>query len=205
MTARHALGADVPALSRALAEAFADDPMITWVVGIDDREARVAAADTGFFAPSTSGGLKCGHAYTVGPVGGSLAGGALWTPPDVELFGEQEINQLTEGLMSVAGEAALGRLMALGELVGRHHPTEPHFYLFLLGAVEKGTGVGSAVLQPVLERCDADGLPAYLESSSARNLSFYARHGFEVTWEEAVEGGGPMMRGMWRHPGSGRG
>jgi hypothetical protein len=29
-------------------------------------------------------------------------------------------------------------------------------------------------------RVDAEGLPAYLESSNPRNISFYERHGFEV-------------------------
>lgn len=205
MTARHALAADVPALSRALAEAFVDDPMIAWVIENEDRESRIAASDAGFFGPSTLGGLRRGHAYTEGPVGGPMAAGALWVPPDVELFDDTEVGQLAQALIGAAGEDAIGRLMALGGLVSAHHPTDPHFYLFILGAVEKGTGAGSRVLQPVLERCDADGLPAYLESSSARNLTFYERHGFRVTWEDAVEGGGPMMRGMWREPGSARG
>ena len=205
MTARLALGADVPSLSRALAEAFADDPMIAWVMGIEDTDARVAASDAGFFAPSTVGGLRRGHCYTEGPVGGPVTGGALWVPPDVELFEDREVGELGEALIGAAGEEAIGRLMMLGELVGSRHPEQPHFYLFLLGAVTKGSGVGSRVLQPVLERCDTDGLPAYLESSSARNVSFYERHGFRVTWEAAVEGGGPVMRGMWREPGSARG
>ena len=31
-----------------------------------------------------------------------------------------------------------------------------------------------------LQRCDEDGLIAYLESSNPRNLSLYERHGFEI-------------------------
>jgi hypothetical protein len=41
-------------------------------------------------------------------------------------------------------------------------------------------------------------LGAYLESSSARNVPFYERLGFEVRWEERPAADGPTMRSMWR-------
>ena len=52
----------------------------------------------------------------------------------------------------------------------------------------------------VLERCDEEGIPAYLESSNARNVPFYRRHGFGVTTELQIPGGGPMLWLMWREP-----
>jgi GNAT superfamily N-acetyltransferase len=64
----------------------------------------------------------------------------------------------------------------------------------------QGKGIGSALLAPVLEQCDAEGLPAYLESTKERNVPFYARHGFEVT-ESFRVGGGPTVWGMWRKAG----
>jgi hypothetical protein len=51
----------------------------------------------------------------------------------------------------------------------------------------------------VLRRCDEDGMPAYLESSKERNLSFYGRHRFEVVGEYTVPGG-PKLWFMWREP-----
>ncbi len=70
------------------------------------------------------------------------------------------------------------------------HPHEPHWYLATLGtAVEQqGKGVGGALLRPVLEHCDAEGLPCYLESSKERNVPFYRRHGFEVVAGGAAAG-----------------
>jgi hypothetical protein len=58
------------------------------------------------------------------------------------------------------------------------------------------------VLRPVFERCDADGVGIYLESSKERNISFYARHGFRVTGEVRLPRG-PRMWLMWRESSNG--
>ena len=91
------------------------------------------------------------------------------------------------------------RLLALME---SKHPRQPHWYLATLGtAVEQqGKGVGSALMRPVLEHCDAEGIPCYLESSKERNVPFYRRHGFEVVEEVPLPGDGPMLWTMWREP-----
>jgi hypothetical protein len=52
-------------------------------------------------------------------------------------------------------------------------------------------------------RFDAEGSPAYLESSTERNRDLYLRHGFEVTRELPLPEGGPTMWLMWREPGAG--
>jgi len=109
------------------------------------------------------------------------AGGALWSPPEhphPAFFDRLRIAlRFLRGLGRRFGEVAAG----LGQVVERR-PTEPHWYLSLLGTdpAQQGRGVGSALLRPILERCDAEGWPAYLESSKEANLAFYRRHGFEV-------------------------
>jgi GNAT superfamily N-acetyltransferase len=94
-------------------------------------------------------------------------------------------------------------LLAFGlSAVQRKHPRRPpHWYLSLLGTAPdaQGNGYGSAVLRPVLEQCDSDGVGAYLESSKERNLDFYARYGFRVTGEMRLPYG-PKMWAMWREP-----
>ena len=74
----------------------------------------------------------------------------------------------------------LERLGILGQLMMANHPHEPHWYLNVVSTFpeRQGRGLGAAVLQPVLDRCDADGVRAYLESSNPRNLSLYRRQGF---------------------------
>jgi GNAT superfamily N-acetyltransferase len=201
MTVRLALAADLPELGTALARAFVDDPMTTWVLGEPDDTERVRRSAAGFFRPALTAGLRRGHCYAAIDGDGRIAGGAVWAPPDVEMLTESEGAAFGMALHGEAGEAAVERLMTLGALVGDHHPHDrPHFYLFIIGSIEKGRGIGAELLAPVLARCDADGLPAYLESSNGRNVGFYERHGFVVQWEATPAPGGPVMRGMWREP-----
>lgn len=84
----------------------------------------------------------------------------------------------------------------------RHHPAKPeHWYLHYIGVEPRrqGRGLGAALLAPVLELCDRDGAPAYLESSTDRNCALYERHGFESTGIMTLPIGGPPIREMWRH------
>jgi ribosomal protein S18 acetylase RimI-like enzyme len=69
--------------------------------------------------------------------------------------------------------------------VDRHHPQEPHWYLVLLATdpTVQGRGMGSALLAPILDRCDQDGTVAYTETQKESNVSWYARAGFAVTHE----------------------
>lgn len=53
-------------------------------------------------------------------------------------------------------------------------------------------------LAAVLARADAAGLPCYLETLSERNLPFYERYGFQVTFSGEVPEGGPMAWAMVR-------
>jgi GNAT superfamily N-acetyltransferase len=85
--------------------------------------------------------------------------------------------------------------------LARIHPKEPHWYLFAVGVVPGATGAGRgrALLEPVLQRCDDERLPAYLEASSEDNARLYARLGFERR-EELEVLPGVHVRPMWRGP-----
>ena len=86
----------------------------------------------------------------------------------------------------------LVRALRLYGPVGARHPKdEPHWYLAVLGVdgAAQGEGLGRRLIEPGLQRCDEEGLPAYLETMNEANLAWYARFGFEVTDE--VHGGIP--------------
>jgi GNAT superfamily N-acetyltransferase len=78
--------------------------------------------------------------------------------------------------------------------VDRHHPREPHWYLALLATdpSAQGRGLASALLAPVLERCDREGTLAYLETQKEANVSWYARAGFTVDRKIALAGTPPI-------------
>jgi ribosomal protein S18 acetylase RimI-like enzyme len=85
--------------------------------------------------------------------------------------------------------------------VDSKHPHDPHYYLPFIGVEPgwQGRGFGASLMRPVLERCDREGLPAYLEASTPRNRALYERNGFEVFEEFAVKGSPPLWQ-MWREP-----
>jgi ribosomal protein S18 acetylase RimI-like enzyme len=82
------------------------------------------------------------------------------------------------------------------------HPLQEHYYLSVLGTDpgRRREGIGSALIQPVLELCDAERTPAYLETATEENVGFYARHGFEVQRRLELPGGAPPLWLLWRAP-----
>lgn len=186
---------DRPALECALAAAFMDDPVAEWATprgGLRQRTLRR------FFGALLKAKLPDGFVYT----DSERRGAALWAPP-----GAWRTTAI-QGLRIATAFAdprqwARGPLVARGLLYAeRLHPQAPaHFYLATLGVTPEaqGRGLGSRLLQPVLEVCDADGVPAYLESSKESNIAFYSRHGFRVTREIALPRG-PTIFAMWREP-----
>jgi GNAT superfamily N-acetyltransferase len=105
------------------------------------------------------------------------AGAALWLPPDVS-SDEEGLTELIE--RSVSDEIKRD-LYPVIEGMAAFHPDEPHWYLPMIGVDpgKQNRGTGSALMAYSLLQCDADGLPAYLESSNPRNISLYERFGFE--------------------------
>jgi GNAT superfamily N-acetyltransferase len=109
----------------------------------------------------------------------------------------------------IADSVAPGRhaeMLALFEAIDEVHPTEPHWYLPLIGvdADSQGYGLGAMLLRTTLALCDRDGLPASLETSNPGYIPFYERHGFRQR-EALCEGSCPPIVLMWRRPAHGPG
>lgn len=183
------------AVAAALADAFFDDPVMAWILqDASSRTRRLA----GLFST-----LLRGHYLPLGTVWTTpeVQGAALWAPPEKAIIPASRLLRNGLSMLRALGGRAYVALRALTE-VERAHPSEPHWYLGVLGTrtALQGKGIGSALLQPVLERCDAEAVPAYLESSKRANIAFYRSHGFEVTGEIALPLGGPLVWPMWRQP-----
>jgi ribosomal protein S18 acetylase RimI-like enzyme len=193
---RRASAAEAPALARMLARAFWDDPVAVWSC----RPEALRPAMLERFHGTRLRQLIGEQEVWTTP---ELTCAALWAPPGhgQHTTPRQDI-ELARCLLHPRLVWRLP-LVARGLLeIQRHHPAEPpHWYLAVLGTdpSAQGHGLGSAILGAVLDRCDADGVAAYLETSKERNIDFYARHGFRVTGELRLPRG-PSVWPMWREP-----
>lgn len=192
-TVREASRGDQRRIVGCLSRAFEDDPISRFLFPNDrTRLARLAA----FYRQVIRSMRDDGAVYTDSRVSGA----AIWRAPSPPAIGRARA--LREGFrMLLLLRRAVSRAMLLENAISEARPREPHWYLAILGTdpSQQGRGIGSALLEPVLRRCDADGVPAYLESSKEQNIAFYQRHGFRVTRELAVPGG-PTLWSMRRDP-----
>jgi ribosomal protein S18 acetylase RimI-like enzyme len=190
-----ATAGETAALAGVLARAFLDDPVARWSCRPDRLRLGMLERFNGARVRQL---LPHEEVWTTP----ELSCAALWAPPQLWKTTIREDIELARCLLHprLIGRAPLVAAGLLG--MERRHPRDvPHWYLAVLGTdpSSQGQGLGSAVLAPVLERCDSDGVGAYLESSKERNIDFYARHGFRVTGEIHLPRG-PTMWPMWRDP-----
>jgi GNAT superfamily N-acetyltransferase len=145
--------------------------------------------------------LKDAMAYRSAFTTDEREGVALWTPPGKGRLGAMEKLRLMALIVRLSGLDLPRALRALSGMKSRR-PREPHWYLSILGVEpsRRGADLDSALLQPVLNRCDADGLGAYVEATTPRNRDLHLRQGFAVLNEIALPGGGPPVWRMWRGP-----
>jgi GNAT superfamily N-acetyltransferase len=184
---------DVQRLKTVLAEAFYDDPVFSWLMPEDSkRHARLRryfGLDLGHYA------LAHGRVWTTG----DLTGAALTLPP-----GKWRVPPRTTLLHGSAFGVHLPRAARIGATMEWRHARElrgPHYYVRDIGVHPdmQGKGLGSVLMRPTLDRCDSEGLPAYIEASSERSAALYERLGFKHVKELRV-GGSPPLWLMIRQP-----
>ena len=197
---RLATPADVDLLGRIAAEGFYDDPVMRWLLPDDDR--RLAQLTVMFRGLAEDTVPDRGVVHLLAD-----ASAAFWRDPTFE-HGRMAADRVEDaGQAGSADEPGpfspeeMGRLEILGDAMREAHPHEPHWYLNVVATrpAAQSRGLGAAVLRPVLERADAEGVPCYLESTNPRNRSLYYRCGFEDLGDIDLDGG-PTMLQMWRHP-----
>jgi GNAT superfamily N-acetyltransferase len=193
--------AEVNRAAAALARAFHDDPIFEWA--LPDAERRVRVLPT-FFASVTRVAMYANETYTTD----SIAGVAVWYPPNPPPATRSQLRD--SGMLDLPdtfGRDDYERFRAGIDVLEHLHKldmSQPHWYLGVLGVDPQmqSKGVGSALIGPVLERADADGVPCYLETEKEINVAFYRRHGFEVIVGDAIPDGGPRYWTMVRTPNS---
>ncbi|MFF9199020.1 GNAT family N-acetyltransferase [Streptomyces sp. NPDC014779] len=191
MPAKAVLG-DAGDISRTLALAFDDDPMMRWFFPEDaTREATLGRYFSTLFTRQYLANGVCER---------TEGAAAFWVPAEAQEKAVPDGDTIQE-LIAILGDRA-GLFKEAVETAAAHAPAEPHWSLALIGAApaSQGTGQGAALLRSGLAQADAAGAPVYLESSKAANLPVYEHFGFRVREEFALPGGGPLLWGMWRDP-----
>jgi ribosomal protein S18 acetylase RimI-like enzyme len=195
---RRAVPEDLPGIGSALSRAFLNDPLFVWAIPDDDRRQRLTLE---FFTLYAKAFLRHDETYTTG---GDVVAAALWAPPGAVPVSDDDAEELGQRIEELAGPDA-PRFLGLSKLFDEHHPHGSYWYLQFMGVAPgwQGQGIGSALMAPVLERCDRGDVRAYLDATSERNKRLYERHGFEAQDPFAAPGGPPLWP-MWRQPASDR-
>lgn len=215
-TVRLLTPSDVPTAARVLARAFAEEPAKQGLLGAAARPAAFAdaAARARFAEAVARARLLSAARYAavhVAEVDGRVAGVAIWYPPG-STPGAPPAPTLAAALVapgtrvlslfgSVLGglwrdRRALLRLIAGRTAAAATAGRGPSWYLAVLGTDpdQRGRGVARRLLERTLERCDAEGLPAWLETTEEATTGLYERFGFETI--RAVPGGA-VLPGIW--------
>ncbi len=188
-----ATGGDVPEVAETLSMAFFDDPIFSWWVPDDGRRKEILPA---FFGLTAEAYLPGEEIYR----DGDGVAAAVWVPPGLESSEEEEA-QFGAAISEQSGEYAEVAFEILGAMEAVH-PADPHLYLPFIGIrpAFQGRGLGSALLRVVLDRCDAERIPAYLEATCEDNKRLYERHGFAVSGAGITVRDSPPLTPMWREP-----
>ncbi len=180
-------------LKVALGAAFSDDPIFGWLIGrSSNRQARLER----YFAIQLAHSLADGRVWTTD----GLQGAALCMPPGQWRL-PPRLMIANGGRFTSVFRGRLPRALGLLAAIERRHLRGAHYYFANIGVAPEaqGQGLGSRLMRPTLDRCDEEGLPAYLEASSERNTALYERLGFKCT-EVLRFAGSPPLRLMMRPP-----
>lgn len=193
-------GADHTEIVAVLARAFWHDPLFDFLSD-GDLLSEYRVLPRVFRTAMTDFRVEEAELY-VADVSGRPRSFAGWLGPGT--FPRSRTARLVRDGRAAALLARLHHRRAAAALlreVDRRHPTQPHWYLALLGTDPgaQGRGLAGAVLSPVLGRCDLEGVPAYTETQKEENVAWYGRRGFEMIDELHVRGAPPIWR-LWRDP-----
>jgi GNAT superfamily N-acetyltransferase len=181
---RAAAPADDADVVRVLATAFDDDPVTRWLL------------PSGSLAPLFRAHVRAANRsqqhLDLALLDGVAVGAAIWHEPAYHLSTWRQLAAIPR--YAVALGRNLGRGATLESLMHQARPPGPLWYLAGIGAVRRGEGIGSALLEHRL--ADATGT-AYLESSKWENVALYERFGFQLRESLHVPEGPelwPMLR-----------
>lgn len=196
---RRADAADADAVLDVLEQSLRKDPFVEWLArpGAGHARARRAYLRLMLCRIALPRGL-----VQLAEVGGAPVGAALWAPPHSFELSPADTLRVLPLMVEVVGLARLPRVTRVLDRIDEARPPEPRWLLTLVGTLpsHRRRGIGAALLAPVLARCDAEGLPAVLETANPDNLGFYRGLGFGETGARRLGEDGPTSWTLVRPP-----
>ncbi|WP_030683402.1 GNAT family N-acetyltransferase [Streptomyces sp. NRRL B-1347] len=193
---RRATESDRADVVRLMDESFHRDPVSSWVFPDEERRRRRHGALMSAFLD-----LAFAEGYVDIAEDGSAV--ALWWSVPAGAGHEDGAPEDGPAQLREAVDPGNERVEVIGQLTSEIHPTDrPHQYLHMIAVRpdRQGQGLGTALVNTVLERCDRDGLHAYLEASNTRSRELYLRLGFTDLGQVLDLPDGPTIWPMWREP-----
>lgn len=160
-------------------QAFKDDPAFHDIFKDLDNSKRDA-----FFEGPARYCCRYGKAYASSP---EIEGLAAWVHSDYADMTPWRI--IRSGLAISTKRVGMKTMLLMKpifeplEKARRHHMKGKNYsYLMTLGVAPQfqGKGSGAKLLRAVIEDCDHEGLPVYLETATEKNIEMYKRFGFRV-------------------------
>ncbi len=191
---RPATAADRDAIVDCLVASFAGDPFFRalWPAEAIYREAALE-----WFAADVRQLVAHGSFWLTG----DRSGVTCWVPPDAQVAGPGEFDELQAIVDRTAGQLATGAMAAL-EAADADVPDRPCWtcvYVAVRPAAQ-GHGLGGRLVAPHLARADRDGVAVCLASTNPRNLTFYERLGFRTLAVVQPHLALPPIWSLWREP-----
>lgn len=182
--------ADVEEAAQVIAQAFQNDPLITFMLPFKSTRIRTLLK---FFRPYGEINIRNGRGYGVGQ---PLQGVAYWEFPG-QGSTSVSIRALGKFLPLLFTMYPIGYFRAKAALektdaMHTKYASEPHYYLDNLGVLPsaQGKGYSSKLLRPILEQVDAQGIMAYTDTVAPANVPFYEHFGFQCVEASAIPGTG---------------
>ena len=193
---RKATTGDVDQIVQTLCKAFIEDAFINYLIRQDGKK------EQGFKIFFEKILTESSLPYHEVLISAKSEGAALWIPSEHVKMSLWKQILLLPSMIKATGMRGVNRMLACADELNKFHPREKHYYLYFIGVDPeyRKQSIASALLKPVLERCDLEGCGAYLENTNPDNYAFYERHAFQIVREIIVGKHAPPLWAMWRHP-----
>jgi len=166
---------DLPIATKILSESFKHDPLTNWLIEKSKNKNKLEiTVDYLVHEVYKSGYVLITH---------DNMGAALWETEVNEPIGWDLLKRNLKFLFK-QGIPTVNRILKDRKICKEHFPKHgAYFYLGMVGVLPeaRGKGLASKLMNPILDYCKINNLPAYLETANSTNVDIYKKKGFTIT------------------------